>query len=63
LVTTTGCLFPCNQGPSLVHYPAGHWYRIPDASALRRFVSEALVAGRILSDLHYHTTGAVYEDV
>jgi (2Fe-2S) ferredoxin len=63
LVTTTGCLFPCNKGPSLVHYPAGHWYRIPDASALRRFVSEALLAGRIPTDLHYHTTGVVLENV
>lgn len=63
LITTTGCLFPCNQGPSLVHYPAGHWYRIPDASALRRFVCEALKAGRIPSDLHFHTTGVSHEHV
>lgn len=63
LITTTGCLFPCNQGPSLIHYPAGHWYRIPDAAALRRFVGEALGQGRIPSDLHYHTTGAHHEHV
>lgn len=56
LVTTTGCLFPCNQGPSLVHYPAGHWYRIPDAAALRLFVTEALVAGRVPASLRYHST-------
>lgn len=61
LITTTGCLFPCNQGPSLVHYPAGHWYRIADARALRRFVNEALVAGRIPQELHYHTTGDHHE--
>ncbi len=61
LITTTGCLYPCNQGPLLVHYPAGRWYRLPDAAALRRFVSEALVAGRIPADLHFHTTGAHHE--
>lgn len=61
LITTTGCLFPCNQGPSLVHYPAGHWYRLPDAAAVRRFISEALIAGRIPRDLHYHSTGAQNE--
>lgn len=61
LVTTTGCLFPCNQGPALVHYPAGHWYRIPDTEALRRFVAEALVSGQIPRDLHFHTTGDIHE--
>lgn len=61
LVTTTGCLFPCNQGPALVHYPAGHWYRIPDQDAVRRFVSQALVAGQSPHDLLFHTTGETYE--
>lgn len=62
LITTTGCLFPCNQGPSLVHYPQGHWYRIHDAAALRRFVSLALVAGRIPQDMIFHKTGVSHEN-
>ncbi len=57
LVTTTGCIYPCNSGPALVHYPAGHWYQIRDAAVVKRFVAEALVAGHIPQDLHFHTTG------
>jgi (2Fe-2S) ferredoxin len=26
LISTTGCLKQCEQGPCMVVYPAGHWY-------------------------------------
>src|SRR5690606_38051401 len=28
LVATSGCLYPCNQGPLLAAYPRGEWYRL-----------------------------------
>jgi (2Fe-2S) ferredoxin len=63
LVTTTGCLFPCNQGPVAVHYPIGDWYRLPDISAVRRFVSEVLGQGAALAHFRIHQTGArTHED-
>jgi len=50
-VTQTGCAYPCNLGPLVIHYPAGNWYRLKDESAVRRFVKVALVAGETVSDL------------
>lgn len=56
LITTTGCAFPCNRGPVVVHYPAGDWYRLPDSAAVRRFAG-ALASGKRLTEFHFHTTG------
>lgn len=55
LTTQTGCIYPCNQGPVLALYPHGHWYRLPDLPATRRFVREVLVAGGTANDLRFHT--------
>lgn len=59
LTTRTGCIFPCNRGPVLALYPHGHWYRLPDHAATRRFVREVLVQGGPASDLRFHTARAV----
>lgn len=61
LITLTGCLYPCNRGPVLVHYPAGDWYRLPDTDAVRHFVHSALTMGQRPPDLHFHTTGETHE--
>lgn len=61
LITTTGCLFPCNSGPVIVHYPNGHWYRISDQSDIRSFVDQALRAGIVAKHLLIHQTGDRYE--
>jgi (2Fe-2S) ferredoxin len=61
LVTATGCLFPCNNGPVLVHYPLGNWYRITDLTDLRTFVAQALRAGTIPQNLLIHQTGKIHE--
>lgn len=45
LTATTGCLYPCNQGPVLAIYPAGKWFHVPDEAALDRIVTE-VIAGR-----------------
>lgn len=55
LTTRTGCLYPCNRGPVLALYPHGHWYRLPDLAATRRFVRVVLVEGGRADDLRFHT--------
>lgn len=62
LTTRTGCVFPCNRGPVLALYPHGHWYRLPDQAATRRFVREVLVEGGTAPDLRFHTARAVRAD-
>ena len=54
LIATTGCLFPCNNGPVVAHYPSGRWYRLADAAAVKRFVRDVLVGGRTLPDMIIH---------
>lgn len=51
LVATTGCLYPCNQGPLLAAYPRGEWYRLLDREAVERFVTTVIGAGEALPDL------------
>jgi len=62
LTTRTGCIYPCNRGPVLALYPHGHWYRLPDLTATRRFVREVLVDGGTADDLRFHTVRAVRSD-
>ncbi|MDF9304186.1 (2Fe-2S) ferredoxin domain-containing protein [Tritonibacter mobilis] len=61
LVTTTGCVFPCNAGPVIVHYPRGDWYRVADLSEIQRFVKTVLVQGGRLEHLIFHQTGVSHE--
>ncbi|MEM1431747.1 MAG: (2Fe-2S) ferredoxin domain-containing protein [Pseudomonadota bacterium] len=58
LTTRTGCIYPCNRGPVLALYPHGHWYRLPDLCATRRFVREVLVEGGTAEGLRFHTARA-----
>ncbi|WP_179378185.1 (2Fe-2S) ferredoxin domain-containing protein [Jannaschia marina] len=58
LTTRTGCIYPCNRGPILALYPHGHWYRLPDRAAVRRFVADVLMAGGTADDLRFHTARA-----
>ena len=51
LVTTTGCLYPCNAGPIAVVYPTGRWVHLPDRDAVARFVHRGLKHGEALPDL------------
>lgn len=56
LTTRTGCIYPCNKGPIVVLYPHGHWYRLPNLVATRRFVREVLVQGEAAEDLRFYAT-------
>lgn len=54
LVATTGCLFPCNNGPVVAHYPAGRWYRLANPAEVSRFVSTVIKAGEPLPECVIH---------
>lgn len=54
MVVTTSCLFPCNNGPVVAHYPAGRWYRLADTAQVSRFVSTVLKDGETLPELTIH---------
>ncbi|RMF75727.1 MAG: hypothetical protein D6738_03020 [Acidobacteria bacterium] len=46
LRTKVDCLRICEQGPIVVVYPDGTWYRGVDEQVMERIVTEHLVAGR-----------------
>lgn len=54
LVATSGCLYPCNQGPLLAAYPRGEWYRLLDRSEVARFVEAVIGRNEPVSDLMVH---------
>lgn len=46
----TGCLSPCNLGPTMIVYPEGIWYCGLTAEAMDRIVDEHFVGGRIVEE-------------
>lgn len=54
LVATSGCLYPCNQGPLLAAYPRGEWYRLLDREAVARFVETVIGRNEPAPDLVVH---------
>ncbi|MDO8437688.1 MAG: hypothetical protein Q7S69_05955 [Nitrosomonadaceae bacterium] len=56
--TRTHCMAVCrNQGPILVVYPEGVWYRCVDETALERIIAEHLVGGQEVDELIFHRLG------
>jgi (2Fe-2S) ferredoxin len=56
--TRTHCMVACrNQGPILVVYPEGVWYRCDNETALERIVIEHLVGGCEVGELIFHRLG------
>ncbi|WP_435104045.1 (2Fe-2S) ferredoxin domain-containing protein [Arhodomonas sp. AD133] len=56
LVSETSCLIPCNRGPIVAHYPRGRWFRLPDRTAVQRFVDAVLLQGGDAPELVIHDT-------
>jgi (2Fe-2S) ferredoxin len=54
LTATTGCLYPCNQGPMLAVYPRGEWYRLETRPEVDRFVDGVIGKGVTQPDLLIH---------
>ncbi|MEJ7872476.1 MAG: (2Fe-2S) ferredoxin domain-containing protein [Rubrobacteraceae bacterium] len=46
----TGCLSPCNLGPTMIVYPEGIWYCGLTAEAIDRIVDEHFVGGRVVEE-------------
>lgn len=59
LVATSGCLYPCNQGPLLAVYPRGEWYRLLDGEAVARFVASVIGRNRPVPDLIIHRVAPI----
>ena len=46
MVTTTGCLNLCDDGPVMVVYPQGHWYAKVTSTDIVDEILDALEAGK-----------------
>ena len=46
-----GCMDQCENGPVLVIYPEGIWYRAATTADIDRIVTEHFVGGKIVTDL------------
>ena len=56
--TRTHCMVACKmQGPILVVYPEGVWYRCADEAALERIVTEHLEGGCVVTEQVIHRLG------
>lgn len=54
-VTPCGCLGPCFDGPMLVIYPEGIWYRAVRAEDAAEIVESHLLGGRPVERLRHDT--------
>lgn len=48
-ITRTSCMSRCGEGPTVVVYPDGIWYRQVEASDTTDLISEHLLGGRLLA--------------
>ncbi len=58
-VTTCGCLGLCDDGPVLIVYPQGVWYRKVQESDVAELVDSHLVSGKVVSRLVWADTPAM----
>ena len=55
--TRSNCFAVCQQGPILVVYPEGVWYRCVDETVLERIVVEHLENGCEVTEHVFHRLG------
>lgn len=53
-VSSTGCLGPCFDGPTVVVYPEGTWYARVSSADVEELVHEHMVGGRPVTRLEYN---------
>lgn len=51
MVTNTGCMTVCNQGPIVVVYPEGIWYGGVKPDDVDRIMDEHIEGGQVVKDL------------
>ncbi len=47
----SGCLDHCEQGPAVVIYPAGVWYRVSTPEDVKEILDQHIEAGKIVERL------------
>ncbi|MCW5589045.1 MAG: NAD(P)H-dependent oxidoreductase subunit E [Legionellales bacterium] len=50
-VSKSGCLGRCQEGPSLVIYPEGTWYRYANRQDIDEIIQEHLINGNLVTRL------------
>lgn len=50
-INSAGCLDRCEHGPTMVIYPRGTWYHVPDRDAVDRILTEDIRDGGKVADL------------
>jgi (2Fe-2S) ferredoxin/predicted O-methyltransferase YrrM len=58
-VTTCGCLGLCDEGPILISYPEGVWYRKVKAEDVKEIVESHLQGGKVVSRLEWKDAPAM----
>lgn len=51
----TGCMDVCEQGPAVVVYPDGVFYKVKDMVDVNRIVEVHLVGGKVVEELVIHS--------
>jgi (2Fe-2S) ferredoxin len=52
-VTATGCLGPCDSGPTMVVYPEGVWYGQVTPQDVPEIIEEHMIGGKPVERLTY----------
>ena len=52
--TKTNCLRVCQQGPILLVYPDGTWYRQATPEVIEKIIQEHLIGNKIVQEYAFH---------
>ena len=52
-ITACGCLGPCEEGPMMVVYPEGTWYRVVKPSDVENIVNNHILKNKPVPELQY----------
>jgi (2Fe-2S) ferredoxin len=62
-VTTCGCLGLCENGPAMITYPEGTWYRKVKEEDIPEFVDSHLRSGKVVSRLVWNDGPAMKAEI